>query len=507
MCGIIGFSSKDKNFDIDKIKTLLYISSIERGLDATGIYSPKNGLKKTLEEGWRFVINPDNKIVPDTILLAHVRAKTVGLNEIKNAHPFERGNCVLIHNGTLKNHLPLLRKHNLAYTEYSVDSDIIAGCINKTKNITSVIKEIDGAAAFVIHDKTIANRLYVFRNKERPLYRGYIDGSMYICSIEEALKLINCTDIEQFNEDILYTIEDGKILYQTKKIKNEPHTEPSDYELRQYVGFNLRAKINMKASYEGGSGTKVKLVKGTYYEIISVINFNTFKIFDPKSGTFPLVNKAALDLTDKYDFNDYVIAIREAFVAKTKWTNPIEEGTIKLVNQTYGDGEMSFKALPNQSCNLVMTYYLKKDFRKCTKEEVDNFLASKGLINSQVQTALPITIPNHQPNSQLRLEDAAIAEFLEDHEDVGINEPTDIYGEHSTFIRSTECALEYDQLKAKLEKHFQFIDFKADELKRMLNGNSPFYLNLKSLVSQIENKNYVLWNEVYPLIKREENAY
>lgn len=263
----------------------------------------------------------------------------------------------------------------------------------------------------------------------------------------------------------------------------------------------------MKASYEGGSGTKVKLVKGTYYEIISVINFNTFKIFDPKSGTFPLVNKAALDLTDKYDFNDYVIAIREAFVAKTKWTNPIEEGTIKLVNQTYGDGEMSFKALPNQSCNLVMTYYLKKDFRKCTKEEVDNFLASKGLINSQVQTALPITIPNHQPNSQLRLEDAAIAEFLEDHEDVGINEPTDIYGEHSTFIRSTECALEYDQLKAKLEKHFQFIDFKADELKRMLNGNSPFYLNLKSLVSQIENKNYVLWNEVYPLIKREENAY
>ena len=46
-CGLIGFSGKT-NFDKEKINLLMLWNSFERGKDATGIYTPKNGLVKFL---------------------------------------------------------------------------------------------------------------------------------------------------------------------------------------------------------------------------------------------------------------------------------------------------------------------------------------------------------------------------------------------------------------------------------------------------------------------------
>lgn len=94
MCGIFGYSSKEK-FDVDKMRVLMYINSIERGTDSTGFYSPINQLKKSLKAGWVYCNDNKDEIKPDTIFMGHVRASTVGSSVIGNAHPFERGSFVL----------------------------------------------------------------------------------------------------------------------------------------------------------------------------------------------------------------------------------------------------------------------------------------------------------------------------------------------------------------------------------------------------------------------------
>ncbi len=219
MCGLIGFSGKT-NFDKDKISILMLWNAYERGRDATGIYSPKNDLNKNTNVASKFLTT-----IPfeeDKLLIAHVRAKTIGANVDKNAHPFKEDNIVLAHNGTLKNYYGLTHKYSLPLNTYDVDSHIMCAIIAKEKNF-NVLSEIDGPAALLIHDTNNPTILYVFRNDERPLFKGVIDGNMYISSIEEALEVIGCKNIKEFKKDYLYTIVNGLIQGTAKKIVNKPY--------------------------------------------------------------------------------------------------------------------------------------------------------------------------------------------------------------------------------------------------------------------------------------------
>lgn len=217
-CGLTGFSGK-KKFDKEKIEKLMMWNSLERGRDSTGIYSPVNGLVKTADEAYEFLMK--NEIQSDKLFIGHVRASTVGNKTAKNAHPFLEDDVILAHNGTLKNHWALCNKYNLKMADYDVDSHVIGAIIGKEKNF-NVIKEIEGAAAFLIANKKTPDFLWVFRNGERPLYRGVLDKDMYISSIRESLLYIGCSNVTEFKEDTIYTIKDGSIVT-TQKIKNTPY--------------------------------------------------------------------------------------------------------------------------------------------------------------------------------------------------------------------------------------------------------------------------------------------
>ncbi len=221
-CGIIGFSGKT-NFDKNKITQLMMWNAFSRGTDATGIFSPKNGLVKTVDAAPHFLIK--NPLKLDKILMAHVRAATVGnKDDPKNAHPFQSGNITLLHNGTLKNHWPIMRKNDLKWADHDVDSQVVCSVINKNQNF-DVLKEIDGAAAMLINNKDTPEILYVYRNKERPLFKGTINGNMYISSIDKSLELIGAKNIKEFKENMLYKIKDGIILSKVEII-NTPYVEP-----------------------------------------------------------------------------------------------------------------------------------------------------------------------------------------------------------------------------------------------------------------------------------------
>jgi predicted glutamine amidotransferase len=223
MCGIVGFSGKNANstFNKDKIKLLFFWNYKDRGKDSTGLWSPKNDVIKNTKSADKFWIEADENIKEDNLLIGHVRASTSGLVNNNNAHPFKENWAVLCHNGTLTNHNTVATSYGLKFGDYSIDSQVIAKCLDMDKN-SEIFEKIEGSFACLFSDHTnttkSAKKLYVVRNEERPLYYGFLDEGMYISSIEDSLKLIGCTDTKQFSVGIVYTISNGKITSE-KEIK------------------------------------------------------------------------------------------------------------------------------------------------------------------------------------------------------------------------------------------------------------------------------------------------
>jgi len=220
LCGLIGYSGQE-NYNIDKIRFLMLWNSVERGKDATGIYTPSTGLIKDNEPAGKFLFQSHfKKLVDDNQLIAHVRAKTIGANLVKNAHPFDEENIVLAHNGTLVDYVALASKYDMKALNWDVDSQVLSFGINRAFNAETTLdnlnietlSEYKGAAALLFYSKNL-DMIFVFKDKERPLFYGYdLDGGMYMSSIEESLKAAGLFEIKAFTDNTLYAIDHGEIV-------------------------------------------------------------------------------------------------------------------------------------------------------------------------------------------------------------------------------------------------------------------------------------------------------
>ena len=334
MCGIVGFSGKTQ-FNKEKINLLLLWNSFERGRDSTGLYSPKNGLIKDVKQASEFLIQ--HTFREDNLLISHVRAKTKGINIIKNAHPFLEENICLIHNGTLKNDYALLGKYKLDYQYHDVDSHIICSIIAQEKNF-KVLSEIDGAAAFLIHDTTNPKVLYVFRNAERPLFKGVIEGNMYISSIKESLELIGCKNVKEFKENYLYTIIDGLIQGNPKKIVSKPYSAPISNVITNsttYTTFTPKMFFNYMLRYEGYNN--VNLTYGVEYKVVGYTD--KFIIILDDKGVEREMYSYIFDRTGHFTVGDYVKA--RLNMTNKKGEVVIKKNDICYVTKNYYDGNVN----------------------------------------------------------------------------------------------------------------------------------------------------------------------
>ena len=394
MCGLIGFSGKT-NFDKSKIEHLMTLNAFLRGTDSTGIYSPQNKLIKTVDHALKFLITQD--FIEDKMFIGHVRAKTVGVTSVANAHPFNEGNVILAHNGTLRNHWALATKHGLNYNAFNVDSHIICGIINKTKNF-KVLNEIDGAAALLIHDVSNPEILYAYRNSERPLYKGTIDGNMYISSIGESLILIGCKNVKEFKENTVYTIKNGSII-STYKVVNKPYvpaivTVDTDYTrnvVKNYYNTFLKASNSV-------IGTLFTITRGAEYLITGYdIEDNKFKITDDTLREV-FVSKWMFEFKDQEILkDDYVKA---SVALKDNGITTIDKGDYLQVITELEDGYVRCKLLHNHRVFKISKSLLR---RLTFVEELDvsNTIINKGVdqnVNKQLSLPLPINNINPLPN-------------------------------------------------------------------------------------------------------------
>jgi hypothetical protein len=208
MCGLIGYSGTE-NFDPEKIKVLL-LYNMSRGEDSSGYYTKEDGLNK---EAGKLIEHLHNyKLTPSKTLMAHTRYGTTGLKNKDNSHPFEYDKVVGCHNGKIENWTQLCwdKRFNLTYKDMNVDSQVLVKLLNDVGPKTA-IPACKGPIATLFVDKGTPDILNVFRNADRPLYRGKIGSNTYISSIKESLEAINCTGIKEFKEQQLYLLENGEV--------------------------------------------------------------------------------------------------------------------------------------------------------------------------------------------------------------------------------------------------------------------------------------------------------
>lgn len=187
MCGIVGIVAKTRQGFTEKQKEIfeemLYVDAL-RGPDSTGVFSVnfKNHVRVAkqaanpgifmLTQAWK---NWKNNIVFDNqIIVGHNRKATVGSVISKNAHPFDNGKIVLVHNGFIQN----AKEFN---KEVDVDSEALVTLLDQEKDVLKGLQKLWGAFAIVWYNHS-TKRLHLARNDMRPLAIAHTSDHMYFMS-------------------------------------------------------------------------------------------------------------------------------------------------------------------------------------------------------------------------------------------------------------------------------------------------------------------------------------
>lgn len=214
MCGLAGVIS---NFLITKeitlFKQLLVVSSL-RGWHSTGAaIIGKRG--KTYKDGtWDHSIvkdatNPIDYLLTsdfDTTLkefysskaiLGHARFATKGDITAENAHPFQCGEIIGTHNGTLRGDYP----HK---ADFATDSEALFTTINEStlKETLQHIEDNGGGAYALVYYDHYEHTVNFIRNSERTLYIAICENGsiMYYASEKAMLELVLGRDNVKIND-------------------------------------------------------------------------------------------------------------------------------------------------------------------------------------------------------------------------------------------------------------------------------------------------------------------
>lgn len=172
MCGLYGYSTKEgatltkKQRELrGRILTGLALAMQERGTHSTGVAGVCKEhewhLLKQAASATEFVKTKEyqNFIAHDPrVVIGHTRFATVGAVINDNAHPFNEGNIVGAHNGSVSNWKDV-------YPEGTVDSQAIFHNLNQHDNkFKKALKEVRGRFAITWFDQRNTDKLYIVRD-------------------------------------------------------------------------------------------------------------------------------------------------------------------------------------------------------------------------------------------------------------------------------------------------------------------------------------------------------
>lgn len=201
---------------------------------------------------------PDGKV-----FIGHNRYATTGKVIDENAHPFHHNTVVGAHNGTLDTVWGLEKGR-----DFDVDSEAIFYNLDKY-DAEETIGNLDGAYALTWADLQ-ENRLYIIRNKERPLFWTrrtdmdvfYWASQSWMLELALAYAGVSHDDVHEFATDTLYSLDMGmvdehKARQMEWNIKQgvKGYSWATNYSYSGGKGATNPTKTNTQATQSGGSTT------------------------------------------------------------------------------------------------------------------------------------------------------------------------------------------------------------------------------------------------------------
>lgn len=275
MCGLIGIAGQGiTHWDLDVLNDLCQVIPL-RGTDGTGIMQgrttgfhtthvtdlivEKNSFEMTHFKNYHKYHDKGNrelfKGLQNNFFAVHVRAATIGDLSSANAHPFDVGNLVGMHNGTLVDY----KYHD----NISTDSELMFRDMNE-RGIKPVLDELDpkSAYAIVVLDKD-TGLLHFGRNEQRPLYFCYSAkrSVMYWASEDWMLRSLLARNREEvhkgeffyFSPNTLYTVNPNDIEKDTSKL--ERVTIEKNFYKKNFNNVNIN-----KNNKKGRTKPRVKVI-------------------------------------------------------------------------------------------------------------------------------------------------------------------------------------------------------------------------------------------------------
>lgn len=270
MCGIVGIAGAINNRKMQlSFRDLLVIDQI-RGFDSTGVLGVLVDPTEKCPTGY----NVHKDIVPPSelwerstssvfswwgeakgdvkVMLGHNRATTVGASTAANAHPFEFGDTIGVHNGTLTYWNDLINYH-----KHDVDSKALIENIDEY-GVEETWKTFVGAAAVVWWDNK-NETLHFARNNQRTLFYAYTADRNAIIWASEWWMIIGAADRNKVALEKWGKGEKGA-EGTPKLLTFEPDThyqfEPTTTDCKLVKTKKLEPRVNfMRASGATGYGT------------------------------------------------------------------------------------------------------------------------------------------------------------------------------------------------------------------------------------------------------------
>lgn len=239
MCGIVGIIGKNDLIPniLKSLKALEY-----RGYDSAGI-AFKNDQKikeiKTVGKISNLLKKYKKHIIESSIIIGHTRWATHGKPIQKNAHPFLKSQCALVHNGIIENYKDLIKKYKinkknlLSDTDSEVIAEIINILINENNNPINIIqritKDIKGTYAFVILFKN-DDSIYAVK-KGSPLIIGTGKNHMSISSDILGLPINS--------EKVIYLEDNDIIKLNLKHYKIINNNRKKKIDIHPYISYSV----------------------------------------------------------------------------------------------------------------------------------------------------------------------------------------------------------------------------------------------------------------------------